>query len=728
MTAKLTEGVLAEAYAKIRRNLITRIDPSVHAATYAGDHDYQYAEPEFTGKYIDICEQFDKAEPDPYFRNALDMVLSSILKNQKPNGDLSALKNEEGWFTVWNNAFTLYGMVIAYQSSRDRAVLASAMKCADRIVERFYTNMPKFLDTVNEGSEHLVFILPLTMLWEITGKKTYLTFLESLFAYLPHTDMNLVYFKSVKELRSQKGIEMLVAYLGVLRYGKATCQNDYIDAAKRYFKEIAETQIGPTGNGTLFEKWTEEGNAPAFHSFDEKPNENCVAVGFMELALALFEERPEAYYLDCVENTLFNHVLGALDKEGRDFGYYQSNFGVKVPATPKDMYQCCRYRGYTFFSHLPDMLYFFDGKRLIPRLYASSVFSAEGLTVVQKTDFPRSGKVLFDFDSTFPFTLSLRLPYYAAAQALTVDGKPVYRKPAEGFVTFTVPEGKCRVEYEMIWDVVRTDAVIDGKPYASFRYGPLLLATDENTGAVLTEDRTGCFTAEENPAPYFCRLSRGDLTLVDYANAGNVHPGQDRFSVWLPRTAERKTVLCVGDSLTEGDFGEVRGVGVTYPQNYPLFLSRMLDVKTVNAGKCGYTAKQIKEWYEQGGFSLDNADFVLLMLGTNGGLSMNGDDSQLTAYQDIARTFARKAGKENVVLLTPPNATSVPGKVNFGCLPNVENAANEIRRFAAEEGFHLIDLLKDTRLTPANEDKYQPGDGLHFVALGYYVMAERIAA
>ena len=119
--------------------------------------------------------------------------------------------------------------------------------------------------------------------------------------------MNLLSFDSILTLRSQKGIEMLVVYLGVLKYGTLTGNRAAMDAARRYFAELCQTQIRNTGNGTVRESWTENGNAPRLMATEEKPNETCVAVGIVELAVALFYTFGDASYLDAIEKTLFNH-------------------------------------------------------------------------------------------------------------------------------------------------------------------------------------------------------------------------------------------------------------------------------------------------------------------------------------------------------------------------------------------------------------------------------------
>ncbi len=54
--SSLTGGILQDRFQKIRANFYDEIDENVHAATYDRvERDLAYAEPEFTGKFMDIC-------------------------------------------------------------------------------------------------------------------------------------------------------------------------------------------------------------------------------------------------------------------------------------------------------------------------------------------------------------------------------------------------------------------------------------------------------------------------------------------------------------------------------------------------------------------------------------------------------------------------------------------------------------------------------------------------
>lgn len=186
-----------------------------------------------------------------------------------------------------------------------------------------------------------------------------------------------------------------------------------------------------------------------------------------------------------------------------------------------------------------------------------------------------------------------------------------------------------------------------------------------------------------------------------------------------------KKILCIGDSLTEGDYGVYgkSGIANVREKGYPYFLERLLGVSVTNCGKCGFTATSYLEYYKSGNVRADGADLVIVMLGTNGGL----DDKTHTAgnddYDTLIGLIRADAPAARIVLCTPPHATVNPQMSNCGYAAQVEKAVKFVRAYAAENGFGCIDLAKCELFTAENEPVMQPNDGLHFSEVGYGLMA-----
>ena len=188
-------------------------------------------------------------------------------------------------------------------------------------------------------------------------------------------------------------------------------------------------------------------------------------------------------------------------------------------------------------------------------------------------------------------------------------------------------------------------------------------------------------------------------------------------------------IVCLGDSLTEGDYGisGKRGIANVHAENYPFFLSKILNVETVNYGKCGYRASTFLKFYEDGNVSLDGADAVIVMLGTNGGHSGEGDCHENDCYARLIEHCQKDAPAAKLIICTPPHVTEDKSYSNCGYAPQVREAVTFVRKFASERKITLIDLAACPLFTAETESVMQPNDGLHFTEKGYKTLAGVIA-
>ena len=188
-------------------------------------------------------------------------------------------------------------------------------------------------------------------------------------------------------------------------------------------------------------------------------------------------------------------------------------------------------------------------------------------------------------------------------------------------------------------------------------------------------------------------------------------------------------IVCIGDSLTEGDYGIAgkRGIANVKSENYPYFLSKIMNAETVNYGKCGYRSSTFLKFYESGAVSLDGADVIVVMLGTNGGQSANGESHENDCYKKLIDRLDKDGNGARIVLCTPPHASSNPAYSNCGYMPQITEAVGFVRRFAAERGLPVIDLATCPYFTEETESVMQPADGLHFGREGYETLAKVIA-
>ena len=189
-----------------------------------------------------------------------------------------------------------------------------------------------------------------------------------------------------------------------------------------------------------------------------------------------------------------------------------------------------------------------------------------------------------------------------------------------------------------------------------------------------------------------------------------------------------KTICCLGDSLTEGDYGVLgkSGIANIQPKGYPWFLERLTGGEVRNFGKCGYNATTYLNHYLAGFVDLSGADRVIIMLGTNGGLDPERETQGNRDFRELLRLCRQDAPNAVIYLCTPPHVTVDPRWSNCGYGPQVEKAVAFVRNLAAEMAVPIIETALCPDFTAENEDIMQPNDGLHFGETGYETLANFI--
>ncbi len=550
-------GVYKTAYEKVTSSMYEAGNQYYLAGYDADNTDLMYAEPEFAGKYMFICSILG----GKYLDQAKGVV-EACRKAQRADGYLGCLPKgyELDNFSVWNQAFTILGLTEYFKVTGDAEALECAVKCAEYVelsLRERVASGGKITEALNGGSQHLSILLPLARLYKATGDSRWIDFGIYIIGQAEREGFKLVSFEDLFNLKSQKGVEMLVVYIGIEEIANIISETEIDaelsasvlkDAVERFWNEINTTQIRNTGGASTGECFQVNGNLPAQLSTDMHVNENCVSVAWCELTAILFETDTRAEYLDAIEKTLLNAVLGSMATNGSDFAYYQGNFGRKEFATSAGMYKCCRTRGFNLIAELPKLMYKYDGKNIIPILYCDNNSEPEkGLRVVCETVYPQNGRLKYTIENKTgeEKILKLRIPSWCENWNCTVSNDQTYAV-SNDFINIDIGEGETVIEVNFEMEVVAQAAVIDGETYHDFHYGPLLLVHDRHNGTMLKESRYDAANAitqeilewnrwdgSEEGSWYLVQFTTGNLNLVDYASAGRADPEKDLFKTYI---------------------------------------------------------------------------------------------------------------------------------------------------------------------------------------------------
>lgn len=187
-------------------------------------------------------------------------------------------------------------------------------------------------------------------------------------------------------------------------------------------------------------------------------------------------------------------------------------------------------------------------------------------------------------------------------------------------------------------------------------------------------------------------------------------------------------VVCIGDSLTQGDYGVMGNSesGNVRPENYPYFLAKYTGWTVLNRGICGMQATTYLQFYKNGHVDVTDSNVVIIMLGTNGGNDPVENTPGNDAYRELVKLIRQDAPETKIILCTPPPATVDKNFSNYGYMPRILKAVAFVEKLAKEESLDLIDVHNCGYFTPETERIMQPNDGLHFGEEGYKTLAKVI--
>ena len=203
------------------------------------------------------------------------------------------------------------------------------------------------------------------------------------------------------------------------------------------------------------------------------------------------------------------------------------------------------------------------------------------------------------------------------------------------------------------------------------------------------------------------------VLIPNYANAVSRIDANPCFYDGSSECRTFKKILCIGDSLTAGQF-DYKDDGVTKEFNapeysYPAFLKAMTGRDTTNAGDAGETTVS---WYElHGQEDFSGHDACIIMLGRNDYVS-----GRETTSEERATAFANIISK--VRTDNPQIPIFMATLINYYTGDGANTMNTDIRTAATGNNCYLLDISAYGRMVLA-DDAYS-----HCTAEGYCTLAE----
>lgn len=537
---------------------------------------------EFWGKWFTSAALAYRYEADPELRAILDEAAKGMLATQTPDGTLTTYKAAaefSNWDT-WGRKYTLLGLLAYYDLTGDAKTLEAAKRHADRVLDHFG---PGKADIATNGYWNGMaassILEPMVLLYRATGEERYLQFAKyivsswegpkgpdllrkalggvAVFKMFPGPDSKQ---KGYMSGGSSKAYEMMSCYEGLVELHRVTGEPKYLEAAKKVFANIRDTEITIIGSGSSWERWC-NGRTRQTEAVPEWM-ETCVTVTWLKFAAQLLRLSGDAQYAEEIERSAYNPLLGAQKTDGTWWRHYNPLEGV-CDAAPEhcNMHMnCCVANGPRGLMLLPALAFMSAQDGPVVNFYERGgatlpLASGKQVRLEIDSDYPRPGAVEITVtpEAAQQFTLSLRIPAWSPTAKVEVNGEAVSGVTPGAYARLArtwKPGDKVRLTLDFAVRLVK-DPGNSGR--VAVMRGPVVFALDKRVtqagqgSGSLIADANGVIEAKEVTsglpqgirmaldAPVSVSGKRATVRLCDYASAGRTWADDSTLRVWLPQ-------------------------------------------------------------------------------------------------------------------------------------------------------------------------------------------------
>jgi DUF1680 family protein len=220
---------------------------------------------------------------------------------------------------------------------------------------------------------------------------------------------------------------------------------------------------------------------------DKAYAETCAAIALMFFAHRMLRFENDSVYADLIERILYNGMIAGLSLDGKSF-FYENPLEINLNnykrfISPKHMERfaitqrvevfscsCCPPNLNRVLASLGNYIYGYEDDAFYVNQFAGSEASVNGMRITQKTDFPKSGKIVLQTENIK--TLCIRIP--AWCEEYTVSAPYTIRN---GYAVIENPTGEVTVDLVMKPLLIQSNPEIyENNGKAAVCYGPFVCA------------------------------------------------------------------------------------------------------------------------------------------------------------------------------------------------------------------------------------------------------------
>jgi uncharacterized protein len=552
------QGLLGQRYKLNAYNGLLKIPYYSYLRAYNFGVAAYWPSGEYLGKFVQGLEHSYNYYRDMDFIERIQIIVDKWVQAQAADGYLGT--NPDGYsigqrwnfWASWDHKYTILGLLAYYELSGEKLILQTAKKTADVVCAAFGDKKMQrnLMETGHSGLVGGSILEPMTYLYQYTGEQKYLDFCQYILKAFesekgPQIITELTQRSGrVDKIGIGKGYEMISCLIGILRMYQLTGNDLYLKTAVIAWNDIQQNRLYITGTATQCECFYDNNYLPAnendqtncWGEIGEKNEmgEGCVTAHWIFLSTELFFLTGDTKYVDEIEKSLYNHLLGSQSPFDGTQSYYTALIGHKnfnMPNIYEGEPPCCISSVMRCISKIPEIIWTRSAENgLNVLLYNAGVLKADIKTksgdtlqikLVVETDYPANGRIKLSVLPNQPaeFNLGLRVPGWCPRFNVVINGKENYQGRKGSLL---VLNRKWQSADIVEIDMDMASRFVEGAPmyagYYALVFGPLVFALDEELNPGIDVEKVKLKTinvADVKPAKE--RLPEGWIGNLSYA-------------------------------------------------------------------------------------------------------------------------------------------------------------------------------------------------------------------
>jgi len=441
------------------------------------------------GKVIDAGSLFAAFTGDPLVAERTSQLIEDIIETRDADGYIGtfqpepeAQQNHHNW-VLHDQEYLLLGLTNNWLVSGNEQSLQYARELGDYVINTFSRDAkPEEVSTAGLPEAFLV-------LYRCTGDARYLQFAATIRHGNGSSEircMSLREWKQTFDTPPAHVYVMLARCFAQTELYRYEGQASLLEMSRYMRRELLRpggglNVVGSASDGEWF-SYTQNGAGAI--------GESCVTAYLLRWLDSLLRLEGDLRYGDIMERTIYNALFAAQEPAGRKIRYFTPMTGPRAYFEQDGF--CCPGNFRRIVAELPQKVYYrYAEQGIAVNLYTTSKTTVSlepniSVTLVQETDYPNSGLVIFEVtpSSECAFTLRLRIPRWCRNATVQLNHDAPHAVPA-GATTYELcrkwQEGDTvTLDLPMCWRLVKGHQLQEGK--VALMRGPVVycLGTEQN--------------------------------------------------------------------------------------------------------------------------------------------------------------------------------------------------------------------------------------------------------